>query len=153
MPRTCSVPSTQQGGSHQAKSASPKGSAKSGTVGQHQVSGTSGQQDGASNGSSEFSELENKEASKRPLPKKSSAVLRRVQSESHGSPCSLPSLVLGDCLLHCVTSICLSTCNLPELQVAKRCITAAAFVEDSTGNDAVYSAVDELIDVSGYLPA
>ncbi|DBB01920.1 hypothetical protein WJX77_010809 [Trebouxia sp. C0004] len=47
--------------------------------------GSSGRQDGASNGSSESSELENREVLKRPLHKKGAPVLRRVQSSAEPS--------------------------------------------------------------------
>ncbi len=43
--------------------------------------GSSGRQDGASNGSSESSELENREVLKRPSQKRGAPVLRRVQSK------------------------------------------------------------------------
>ena len=43
--------------------------------------GSSGRQDGASNGSSESSELENREVLKRPSQKKGAPVLRNVQSK------------------------------------------------------------------------
>lgn len=103
--KTTSIPSSQQGAAHEAKSASPKGPGKSGTVAQHQVPGAFGQQDGASNGSCEFSELENKEASKRPNPKKGGPVLRRVQSESscqHFLSLLLDGLLLYMCSMTCM---------------------------------------------------
>ena len=64
---------------------------------QHEVPGTSGRQDGASNGSSESSELENKEALKRPLVKKGGPVLRRVQSKYEQSS-TLPLACKRICL-------------------------------------------------------
>ena len=78
--RTSSVSSLQQG----AVSQVPKGPAKSSGVMQQAMSGTSGRQDVTS--SSEFSELENKEALKPPAAKKGGLVLRRVQSKCHASP-------------------------------------------------------------------
>ena len=48
---------------------------------QHNSAGTSGRQETASNGSSESSELENKQAPKRAPARKDGPVLRRVQSE------------------------------------------------------------------------
>ena len=51
--------------------------------------GSSGRQDGASNGSSESSELENREVLRRPLQKKGAPVLRRVQSKCENKYTSL----------------------------------------------------------------
>lgn len=54
--------------------------------------GSSGRQDGASNGSSESSELENREVLKRPMQKKGASALRRVQSKCKNKNMSLWSL-------------------------------------------------------------
>ena len=48
---------------------------------QHQSPGSFGRQDGASNGSSESSELENREAQQQPQHKKSMLALRQTQSK------------------------------------------------------------------------
>ena len=82
VPRTSSVTSLQQGAAPQAHAAQPKGPAKPLTAMQHPVPSTSSRQDDAIH---EFSELENKEALKRPATKKGGPVLRRVQSECHES--------------------------------------------------------------------
>lgn len=79
--RSSSVSSLQPGTAPQPHAALPKGPAKSLAAVQQPVPGTAGRQDGASHGSAEFSELENKEALKRPAVKKGGPVLRRVQSE------------------------------------------------------------------------
>lgn len=55
--------------------------------------GSSGRQDGASNGSSESSELENREMLKRPSQKKGAPVLRHVQSKCANKYMSLGSLL------------------------------------------------------------
>ena len=91
-PQAHAVASLQQLGGPQAHAASlPKAPVKCSIA----VPGTFGQQDGASSGGSEFSELENKEALKRPSAKKGGPVLRRVQSECRRSPVSCSALALA----------------------------------------------------------
>ena len=98
--RRPSVSTAQQATNPQACIASQRGGYKpsvtqsggykpSAGVQQHVVPETAGRQDGASNGSSESSELENKEALKRPLAKKGGPGLRRVQSK-YGQSHTLP---------------------------------------------------------------
>ena len=50
---------------------------------QRQLPGSSGRQDGASNGSSASSELENREAQQKLVQRKGEPMLRRVQSKHH----------------------------------------------------------------------
>ena len=78
---------------------------------QQPVPGSSGRQNGTS--SSEFSELENKEALKRPAAKKGGPVLRRVQSKCHESPPvfwshSPPAIQLDELRAHAMRLLCIA---------------------------------------------
>lgn len=79
--------------------------------------GVSSSQDVASNGSSESSELENQEAMKRPLQKKGTSTLRRVQSEFVGT------LVCVSVSCMWCYAICTGQCNfvLSPVQIGHFC--------------------------------
>lgn len=108
--RASSVSSLQPGTAPQPHAALPKGPATSSAAVQQPVPGTAGRQGGASHSSAEFSELENKEALKRPAVKKGGPVLRRVQSECLRSPGCISEAPF--CVLYKPVVFCLLVDNL-----------------------------------------